>query len=173
MFDQWPSLVVAVPLIAAGICAIIRYEFFCWLVSIITSLVSLSGSIFLYLTVKASGDISYKLGGWAPPVGIEYRVDIFACYLLILISLVAIAVLIYGRKLINKEIASHLRGWFYSMYLLCMCGLMGIVITGDAFNAFVFMEISSLSMYTLIALGRDKRALLASYQYLISLIEII
>ena len=52
MFDQWPSLVVAVPLIAAGICAIIRYEFICWLVSIITSLVSLFGSIFLYLTVQ-------------------------------------------------------------------------------------------------------------------------
>jgi multicomponent Na+:H+ antiporter subunit D len=53
------------------------------------------------------------------------------------------------------------------MYLLCLCGLMGIIITGDAFNAFVFMEISSLSMYTLIALGKDRRALAAAYQYLI------
>jgi multicomponent Na+:H+ antiporter subunit D len=39
--------------------------------------------------------------------------------------------------------------------------------TGDAFNLFVFMEISSLSMYVLIALGRNRRALMASYQYLI------
>ena len=167
MFEQLPSLVVAVPLIAAGVCAILRYDFMCWFISVFTSLISLFGSIFLYSTVKTSGVISYELGGWAPPVGIEYRVDIFACYLLILVSLVAFTILIYGRRLINNEIVSHLRGWFYSMYLLCMCGLMGIVITGDAFNAFVFMEISSLSMYTLIALGRDKRALLASYQYLI------
>ena len=53
------------------------------------------------------------------------------------------------------------------MYLLCLTGLLGIAITGDAFNAFVFLEISSLSTYVLIALGRDRRALLAAYQYLI------
>ena len=53
------------------------------------------------------------------------------------------------------------------MYLLSLTGLLGIAITGDAFNAFVFLEISSLSSYTLIALGRDRRALVAAYQYLI------
>jgi len=53
------------------------------------------------------------------------------------------------------------------MYLLCLAGLLGITITGDAFNIFVFLEISSLSTYVLIALGRDRRALVASYQYLI------
>ena len=53
------------------------------------------------------------------------------------------------------------------MYLLCLTGLLGIAITGDAFNAFVFLEISSLSTYVLIALGRDRRALVAAFQYLI------
>ena len=167
MTDQSPAIIVAIPLIAAGICAILRYEFICWLLALVTALLSFVGSIFVLITVQSSGIISYKLGGWAPPVGIEYRVDLFASYLLILVSLVASAVLVYGRKLINNEIKPNLRGWFYSMYLLCMCGLLGIIITGDAFNAFVFMEISSLSMYTLIALGRNKKALLASYQYLI------
>ena len=53
------------------------------------------------------------------------------------------------------------------MYLLCLAGLLGITVTGDAFNAFVFLEISSLATYVLIALGRDRRALLAAFQYLI------
>lgn len=53
------------------------------------------------------------------------------------------------------------------MFALCLAGLLGITITGDAFNAFVFLEISSLSSYVLIALGRDRRALVAAYQYLI------
>ncbi|MHA1165571.1 MAG: monovalent cation/H+ antiporter subunit D family protein, partial [Alphaproteobacteria bacterium] len=53
------------------------------------------------------------------------------------------------------------------IYLLCLCGLLGMAITGDAFNIFVFMEVSSLAAYTLIAMGRDRRALLAAYQYLI------
>jgi multicomponent Na+:H+ antiporter subunit D len=53
------------------------------------------------------------------------------------------------------------------MFALCLAGLLGITITGDAFNVFVFLEISSLSTYVLIALGRDRRALVAAYQYLI------
>ncbi len=53
------------------------------------------------------------------------------------------------------------------MFALCLAGLVGIAITGDAFNLFVFLEISSLASYVLIALGRDRRALVAAYQYLI------
>jgi len=49
---------------------------------------------------------------------------------------------------------------------MVLAGLIGISITGDAFNIFVFLEISSLSTYALISLGRDRRALHASYQYL-------
>ena len=65
------------------------------------------------------------------------------------------------------EIAEDRQAWFYCMYLLCLSGLLGITVTGDAFNAFVFLEISSLATYVLIALGRDRRALLAAFQYLI------
>ena len=53
------------------------------------------------------------------------------------------------------------------MYLVAMTGLLGIAITGDAFNAFVFLEVSSLSSYAMIAMGRNRRALVAAYQYLI------
>ena len=53
----------------------------------------------------------------------------------------------------------------------CTCcvsrGCSASPITGDAFNIFVFLEISSLSTYVLIALGKDRRALVAAYQYLI------
>lgn len=167
MLDQLPAIVVAVPLIAAAVCAIVRQQTLCWLIALVVCAVSTLGSITMLAQVQDYGAISYQMGGWAPPVGIEYRVDILSGYLLVLVSLIATAVLIYGRVSVQSEIKKSLRGWYYTMYLLCMCGLMGIVITGDAFNAFVFMEISSLSMYTLIALGKDRRALAAAYQYLI------
>ena len=51
------------------------------------------------------------------------------------------------------EVDGERQAWFYAMYLLCLTGLLGIAITGDAFNAFVFLEISSLSTYVLIALA--------------------
>ena len=73
----------------------------------------------------------------------------------------------FAWKSVASEIEPGRVAWFYTMYLLSLTGLTGIAITGDAFNAFVFLEISSLSSYTLIALGRDRRALVAAYQYLI------
>ena len=56
---------------------------------------------------------------------------------------------------------------YYAAFLLTMAGLMGIAITGDLFNVFVFLEISSLGSYTLIALGNSRRALMAAFSYLV------
>lgn len=167
MLDQFPAIIVAVPLIASAICAIVRHERTCWLIALLVSFLCFFGSASMLGQIQDYGVISYRMGGWAPPAGIEYRVDLLAIYLLILVSFIATAVLVYGRQSVAAEIKHGVRGWYYTMYLLCLCGLMGIIITGDAFNAFVFMEISSLSMYTLIALGKDRRALAAAYQYLI------
>jgi multicomponent Na+:H+ antiporter subunit D len=84
-----------------------------------------------------------------------------------LISIMGVVVMPYARRSVAAEIAENKQAWFYCVYLLCLAGLLGMAITGDAFNAFVFMEISSLAMYVLIALGSDRRALVAAYQYLI------
>jgi multicomponent Na+:H+ antiporter subunit D len=55
----------------------------------------------------------------------------------------------------------------YALLMLCFTGLLGMTVTGDAFNVFVFLEISSLSMYGLISQGRDRRSLTAAFQYLV------
>jgi multicomponent Na+:H+ antiporter subunit D len=115
----------------------------------------------------ASGPISYHLGGWEPPWGIEYRIDVLNGFVLVLVSTVGAVIMPFAQRSIAFEIEEGRQAWFYCMYLLCLTGLLGITVTGDAFNAFVFLEISSLSSYVLIALGRDRRALLAAFQYLI------
>jgi multicomponent Na+:H+ antiporter subunit D len=117
--------------------------------------------------VLSSGPISYAMGGWAPPWGIEYRVDILSAFVLVLVSSVGALIIPFARRSVALELDESREPWFYSMYLLCLTGLLGITVTGDAFNAFVFLEISSLSTYVLIANGRDRRALLASFQYLV------
>jgi len=73
-----------------------------------------------------------------------------------------------ARTSILKEISEDRHVLFFVAWLLCTAGLMGILATGDAFNVFVFLEISSLSTYTLLAMGKDRRALWASYQYLVA-----
>ena len=73
----------------------------------------------------------------------------------------------YAYRSVSQDVDDDQQPWFYAIYLLALCGLLGMTITGDAFNIFVFMEISSLATYVLIAMGRDRRALIAAYQYLI------
>ena len=87
--------------------------------------------------------------------------------MLLLVSLMAAVAVPYSRASIEREIPEQNHTLFYVMFMLCLAGLLGITITGDAFNIFVFLEVSSLSTYVLIALGRERRALVASYQYLI------
>jgi len=162
-----PVLQVALPLLGAVLCAMLHRGNWAWAVALVVSwtMPFIAGS--LLLQVVANGPISYALGGWLPPWGIEYRVDVVNAFVLVLVSCVGAVIMPYARLSVASEIAPERQAWFYAMYLLCLCGLLGITITDDAFNAFVFLEISSLSAYVLIALGRDRRALLAAYQYLI------
>src|SRR5690606_30737667 len=118
--------------------------------------------------VQASGaPIIYKLGNWEAPFGIVYKVDTLSAFMLCLVSGAAALIMPFARRSVAEEINSDQQSWYYTMFLLCLAGLLGIIITGDAFNAFVFLEVSSLSMYVMIALGRHRRALVASFQYLI------
>ena len=125
---------------------------------------------FVLLNQTIGGDVlSYSIGGWLPPLGIEYRIDAANALVLLLVSAIGTIVLPYARKSIDHELSKSQHTLFYTMYLLCLTGLLGVVATGDAFNVFVFLEISSLSTYVLVSLGArtDKRALTAAYDYLI------
>ena len=162
-----PALQVVLPLLGAVLAALVRRGPIAWLIALLVSWTMPVIAFALLKQVLADGVISYALGGWAPPLGIEYRVDLVSAYILILVSLMGALVISYAPRSVASEIAPQRQAWFYTMYLLCMAGLLGITITGDAFNAFVFLEVSSLSTYVLIALGRDRRAVLSAYQYLI------
>ncbi|MFQ3209115.1 MAG: multicomponent Na+:H+ antiporter subunit D [Colwellia sp.] len=167
MISHLPVLQVIVPLMAAPICLLLKRSQLVWLFSLFASAIAFIISVLLLQQVMTSGVISYELGGWEAPWGIEYRIDQLNAFLLLIISAVSTVVLIAAQTSIEKEIPKEKHTLFYILYLLSLTGMLGIVSTGDAFNVFVFLEISSLSAYALIALGRDRRALWASYQYLI------
>ena len=164
---QLPALQVVLPLIAAVLIVFFRHETFSYVMTLGVCFVMPIISAAMLFEVLESGPISYALGGWPPPIGIEYRIDLLNGIVLLLVSVIAAVSIPFAFHSVKFEIDSRSRPWFYAMFLLCLTGLLGVAITGDAFNAFVFLEISSLSTYVLVALGRDRRALLAAYQYLI------
>ncbi len=162
-----PALQVVLPLLSAPLAVLLRHGGFAFVIVTAGAWAAFAAAIGLWLQVGESGTISYHIGSWAPPWGIEYRVDRLASFVLLLVSGTAAVVLPYSRASIEREIPRNLHYLYYAMFGLCLAGLLGITITGDAFNVFVFLEISSLSTYVMIALGRDRRALAASYRYLI------
>jgi len=162
-----PALQVVIPLLSAPLALMLRRGSHAWLWAQLICIAALVISFSLLRQVLADGPISYEMGGWEPPWGIEYYIDAVNAFVLLIVSAIATVVMLAARTSVAAEIAEDKQSLFYTAYLLCLAGLLGITITGDAFNVFVFLEISSLSTYILIALGRDRRALTASFQYLI------
>ena len=162
-----PALVIVVPLIAAPLCLLLRRPGLAWAWTLLVTWTVFGMSVLLLRDVLAGGTVSYHMGGWPPPWGIEYRIDLLSAFMLLLVSGIGAATAVFARDSVAAEIERPRVYLFYTMFLLCLTGLMGILATGDAFNLFVFLEISSLSSYVLIALGPDRRALVAAFQYLV------
>ena len=165
--EHLPVLQVVLPLVAAPLCLLLARSVWAWLLAFMTSLAALVISIVLLREVYTGEVLSYAIGGWAAPWGIEYRVDAVNAFILIIVTAISVVALMFAKTSVAQEVASDKQGLFYTAWLLCLTGLLGIAITGDVFNLFVFLEISSLSSYVLIGLGQDRRALTASFQYLV------
>ncbi len=115
--------------------------------------------------VLADGKLRYFLGGWPPPFGIEYVLDHLSAFMVIIIVFIGFIAVIYPPE--AGLYHTPRRGIpVYGLLLLLIGGLVGVVVTGDLFNLFVFLEIYSLASYALITLGGD-RAVMASFRYLI------
>lgn len=170
MSAHLPALQVVIPLLAAPLCALLRRSPSAWaLTTTVCWITWLIAVALLHQVLTTGTPISYEMGGWAPPWGIEYRVDYINAYMLLIVATIGAVVISFARLIVEyrMQLSPNKRPWFYTAYLLCLTGLLGMTITGDAFNVFVFLEISSLSSYALISIGRDRRALTAAYQYLI------
>ena len=164
---QLPALLVVVPLVAAPVIVLARRAALAWALAVAASWASFAIAVALFLQVREAGVVSYAMGSWPPPWGIEYRIDALGAFVLVLVAGTGAVVAPYMKHSVAAEVPGERLYLFYALYMLCLSGLLGIAATGDAFNLFVFLEISSLSTYVLIALGRDRRSLLAAFQYLI------
>jgi multicomponent Na+:H+ antiporter subunit D len=162
-----PALQVVVPLVCAPIIVLLRSGRLAWGIATAVSWAALAAAVALAFRVRAEGVVSYAIGNWPPPWGIEYRIDALSAFVLVLVTAVGALATAYARTSVAAELPRDQEYLFYAMYCLCLAGLLGITITGDVFNLFVFLEISSLSTYVMIALGRRRNALVAAFRYLV------
>ena len=167
MSENLPVLLVVVPMILAPVAALVGRWKLSWAVAAAACWWAFGASIALLNRVRVEGVITYAMGGWAAPYGIEYRIDLASAFVALIVAAIGAVTIPYARASIAREVSEDRHALFYAAFILCLTGLIGISVTGDVFNVFVFLEVSSLSAYSMIALGQDRRALTAAFQYLI------
>lgn len=168
MISQAPFLVVGIPLFTALIIGVFGLIF--------PSLVTIVGfigisfgafsAITLFQIINSNGIQRYFFGNWPAPVGIEYAVDHLNSLMILLIYVVSFFAFIYSLKSVPFEISKSKQSFYYTLYFLLISGLVGITITGDAFNLYVLFEICALSSYSLLASG-GKKTYLPTFYYLL------
>ena len=165
--DHLPALQVVVPLLVAPLIVLMRVRGLPLAAATATSLVTFAIAVGLTNKVLESYSVTYEMGSWRAPYGIELHVTSFSALLLLIVTAASTLTLVAGKQSIDTEIEHERQPLFYAAWLLALAGFTGIVVTGDAFNIFVFMEIASLASYVLITAGSDRRVLPAVFKYLI------
>lgn len=107
---------------------------------------------------------SYRIGGWPPPLGILLVSDGMSSLMLTVINVISLLAIIYSFSYMTSYTA---KPKYFSLFLLMMAGMNGVVITGDLFNLYVFLEIASIASYALVGFGTEHEELEASFKYLI------
>lgn len=127
--------------------------------------VLLETGLLLALSLVKFGEKSiYRLGGWPPPIGINYVLDGLSSLVLVVISGIAFVTVLFAMTYMSKY---ENLGKFYGLFSLMLAGMYGVALTGDVFNMYVYLEVAAISSYALVGFNRGAEELEASFKYLI------
>src|SRR5210317_2132570 len=134
-----PALQVVVPMLAAPLILLLRPRGLAWAGATSVALLSFSIALTMAFDVARGGHFGYDMGGWQAPFGIELYVGAFSALVLVIVTGAAATALLAARPSIDQQIQEERQPLFYAAWLLALSGLVGIVVSADAFNIFVFM----------------------------------
>jgi multicomponent Na+:H+ antiporter subunit D len=159
-------LIVAIPLVGAFLTAIIG-SFAKGFGKIFTSIIlAILVGLSIYFLMNIREPLIYKVGGWELldkiPIAIYMVVDGLTIYLLLIINIVGFLSAFYSIGYIKKFTAENN---YYTLFCLMVAGMNGVVVSGDLFNIYVFLEMAAIASYALVAFGIEKEELEASFKY--------
>jgi multicomponent Na+:H+ antiporter subunit D len=157
-------LFIIIPFAAAFLITLLgkRIKHFSDCVANIATLALLGLSLHALQLVNAYKIIVYKAGGWLPPIGICLVVDGLSGFMLVTVNLITFLAMVYAVSYMKI----YTDKWkFHALIMLMLAGMNGVIINGDLFNLYVFLEIASISGYALVAFGIEPQDLEASFKY--------
>lgn len=133
--------------------------------AIATALANLVTISLLVLAIASIGQSRiYEVGKWPIPLGINLVLDGLSSLLLLAISVISAAAMLFSARYMEQYTA---KAKYLSLFLLMVAGMNGVVLSGDIFNLFVFLEIASLASYALVGFGCEHEELEASFKYMV------
>ena len=120
--------------------------------------------LFLVSLALVGDETIYQMGGWPAPEGIELRVDDLTTLMLLTINGLALIVGLYSVLYTQGYTSRHA---YYSLVMFLVAGTNGVAVTGDLFNLYVFMEITAISSYALVAFAGEDEGFEASLKYVV------
>jgi len=136
-----------------------------WLIAVVASVAASALGVLALFAVQGVEAVRYAVGGWKPPIGIELVLDPLSAFVITVLGLVSAVVLVHSRDPVARELPRRAMP-FYAATMLLLGGFSGMVLTGDLFNLYVFLEISALAGYALLGAGTP-RAAVATFRYLL------
>ncbi|MGQ9701167.1 MAG: complex I subunit 5 family protein [bacterium] len=159
-------LLIALPLLAAFLIPLLSklWKPFAPIIGNIIPFVLFILALYGIAIIQATPMVVYKFGNWPPPIGIVFGFDAFSAFMVLVISIV-----VFTGALFAINYLKHYTGqWkFWTLYMLITAGLMGISVTGDLFNMFVWIEISAIASYALVSFGIEREELEAALKYMV------
>jgi multicomponent Na+:H+ antiporter subunit D len=154
---------IIIPLLTAFLITLIAGKKDNW--AIVLSFISVSALLVLsiYAFVTMNGErVTYEMSAWKAPYGIVLVQDALTSFMLIMVSLISFTSLIFSIQYIRQLS----KDWkYYALFMLLVTGMNGVIVTGDLFNLFVFMEIALFSAFALVAYGSKAEEFEAAFKY--------
>ena len=154
------TLAVVLPLLGAFVLPLTAHTGLRWLGSILGPAL-LAGSALLLFAAWSGFEAPYAiaLGGFAPPLGITFYIDVLALLFALAVALVTLLLWPGGKD--DTSIRRQ------SLTLLLAGALSGLALSGDLFNLYVFYELAAVASYGLVAGSGSAPAFVAAFRYLL------
>lgn len=168
MMTQILISLLLLPIMLGSLNILSRKWWLSYYITLTTTILTSIAAACILMHVLKFGEMNYYFGGWLPPIGIALKINSLSALFLNVISGAAFFTCLYGKNILCNEVDEKRIPLLCSIFLICLAGLFGIILTNDFFNLYVFIEIASLSTYALVSIGYNRSASKSAFYYLIA-----
>lgn len=167
--QHFPALSIVVPLLFAYFMPLFARwrRSWCMPATLGALCFALLTSVYMAWQVITHGPFTYQMGNWAPPWGIELSIDYLAVFTAVTLSAIGLLIMIYATQDLRHELKENVLGWYCTLYLLLIASMMGMALTNDLFNLFVFVEICAIASCGIISIKESRECIEAALKYLV------